>query len=94
LLEYTVFLIHIERKFYSGREYLKNEANPASSEGDQRIFQGFVVAERCICKIHLGLQARGLHGKTWALQVGGEILALVKPVGFLPVILIRARISP
>lgn len=75
------------------REYLKNEKNPHTALGEiTKSFPSWIVAERCTCKVHLDL-----HGWLCLVKQGhvrGRILAVVKPVGFLPVILIRARISP
>lgn len=75
------------------REYLKNEKNPHTPLGEiTKSFPSLIVAERCTCKVHLHV-----HGWLCLVKQGhvrGGILAVVKPVGFLPVILIRARISP
>lgn len=59
LLAYTVLLICIERKVYSGREnILKMRQNPHTALGEvAKSFPGFFFGERCTHKIHLGLHA-------------------------------------
>lgn len=74
------------------REYLKNKKYPHRALEITKSFPSSIVAERYTCKGHLGLHVWLCLVKQG--HVRGRILAVVKPVGFLPVILITARISP